>query len=309
MNAWGRIARVMLSTLCLATAMVVQSSCGRGNGGVPARADGELRLATYNVEELAGPTDPAPSSEAHLEAIAGAIRLADADILALQGVQSLDAVRWFNQTYLADSGYSDIVSIDVGHSRGVENAVLSRVPIINSRVWSTLKLGGTHPSLVGGTPNPNSGKPIRFRRSPLMVQAKLPGERTPITLFIVEHKGGNRFAYWREAEAKAIVRLASDIGMNKRIVVLGSFHAPPDDPSLEAYTRGGFLNAFERDGSPELATETSGDTTDLVLANRTALGSLDTTNTFVVSYDEDAGGVRTEHFVVVIGIEQHEEEE
>ncbi|MDQ7013376.1 MAG: endonuclease/exonuclease/phosphatase family protein [Planctomycetota bacterium] len=307
MNRWTRAARVMILAACVSAVTALQTGCGRGNGGAPARAEGELRLATFNVEELAAPMDPSPSSEAHLEAVAKAIRRSDADILALQGVQSLEAVRWFNQTYLSESGYTDIVSLDVGHSRGLENAVLSRVPITNSRVWPTLKIGGKHPSLAGGTPNPNSGKPIRFRRSPLMVQVQLPGERTPITLFIVEHKGGNRFAYWREAEAKAIVRLASDLGMHRRIVVLGSFHAPPDDPSLEAYTEGGFLNAIQHDNGPEMATEASGDTTDLVLANRAALMSLDTANTFVVGLGDDIDGVQTEHFVVVIGVEQSDD--
>ncbi len=308
MPIWSRRTSAVLVTACLSAAVAfVQSGCGRGDGGVPARTADELRLATFNVEELSGPADSDPSGEAHLEAVAEAIRLADADILALQGVQSLETLRWFNETYLADAGYVESVSLDVGHARGVENAVLSRVPIVGGKVWPTLRLGGKHPSSAGGEPNPNSGKPIRFRRSPLMAGVQLPGERTPIMLFVVEHKGGDRFEYWREAEAKAIVRLASDIGMNQRIVILGSFHAKADDPCMNVYAEGGFLNASRLDDGPEKPTETSGDTTDFILANRAALGSIDTQNTFVVRSKEKAADVETEHFPVVVGLRTQDE--
>ncbi|HHN79115.1 MAG TPA: endonuclease/exonuclease/phosphatase family protein, partial [Phycisphaerales bacterium] len=104
----------------------------------PSKSGSQIRIATFNVDglydpdddpALAGEYDDTPSDQPHLEAIASAIRAVDADILALENVESLEAVRWFNQTFLQSMGYEHIASLDVGHKRGLENAVLSRLPI------------------------------------------------------------------------------------------------------------------------------------------------------------------------------------
>jgi len=294
----GRIAMAVFVGIGIAGLI----GCGRA-GDVPAKVAGQYRLATLNVEHLAGPMDPEPSDGNHLTALAAMIRDTDADLLALQGVQSLEAVQWFVNEYLDGAGYEYVVSLDVDHDRGLENALLSRVPTETSRVWPSLALGGRHPALAGDVPNPNAGQPIRFRRSPLMVQVVLPGDPTALTVIIVEHKGGDRFGYWREAEAKAITTLAAEIGMNQRIIVLGSFHAPIDEPALYPYFESGFFDALDRDGTGDpAATELSGDRTDFVLANRAALGSLDGENAFVISRQAGSSDLQSEHFPVGIGI-------
>lgn len=296
------VARRFGMAVLLSIGLLTVIGCGRG-GNAPAKVAGEFRLATLNVEQLAGPMDAEPSDGAHLEAIAALIRDTDADLLALQGVQSLEAVQWFVAEYLDGAGYEYIVSLDVGHERGVENALLSRVPTEMSSVWPSLALGGRHPVLAGDVPNPYAGQPIRFRRSPLMVQVVLPGDPRSLTLFIVEHKGGDRFGYWRESEAAAITTLATAVGMNQRIIVLGSFHAPIDDPALQPYFDSGFSDALARGGTGDpAATELSGDRTDFVLANRVALGSLDGKNAFVISREAGSSGLQTEHFPVGIGV-------
>jgi endonuclease/exonuclease/phosphatase family protein len=285
----------------------------------PAKSKGLLRIASFNVEglfdpaddpRLSGNNDDVPSDQSHLEAIASAIRAVDADILALQDVESSAALDWFNRKYLSSLGYEYIASLDVGHPRGIENAVLSRYPISNSRVWPKARLGGKHPATAGGKPNPYAGKPLSFKRSPLMVEIDVPG-KVPLTLLVVEHKGGDKFDYWRKAEVNAIAKLCTQIGMSRRIIILGSFHSDPDDPSLQPYFDIGFSDPFAAGVDSEFyATEVSGDRTDFILANRAVGGDLELGKRFVLGGDfaEQAqlDETKTTHLPVVIGLRYDE---
>ncbi len=281
----------------------------------PAKSKGIVRIASFNVDglfdpdddpSLSGPNDDTPSDQSHLDAIASAIRAVDADILALEGVESLDAVTWFNRTYLSSLGYEHIESLDVGHPKGIENAVLSRYPITDSWVGPDLRLGGTHPARAGGEPNPMAGRPMKFRRSPLMVTVAIPDE-PPLTLFVVEHKGGNRYDYWRKAEAEVVVELCQEIGLNRRIIILGSFHSDPDDPSLRPYFDAGFFDPFATGKESEFhATEITGDRTDFILANRAVGRNLDPKTGFVLGGELAehirSGEAQLTHLPVVIGL-------
>ncbi len=285
----------------------------------PAKSKGMLRIASFNVEglfdpvddpRLSGNNDDEPSDQSHLDAIASAIIAVDADILALQDVESLAALEWFNRKYLSTMGYEHIASLDVGHPRGIENAVLSRYPITNTQVWPKARLGGKHPATAGGKPNPFAGKPLTFKRSPLMVDIDVPG-KAPLTLLVVEHKGGDKFDYWRKAEATAIAKLCTQIGMNRRIIILGSFHSDPDDPSLQPYFDIGFSDPFAAGVDSEFyATEIGGDRTDFILANRAVGGDLDIDHGFVLGGDFaeriESGQTETTHLPVVISLRYDE---
>lgn len=286
----------------------------------PANSAEFVRIATFNVEglfdpnddpALSGDDDDVPSSDNHIEAISGAIHSTDADIIALQDIESFGALEWFNKTHLAPLGYEHIASLDVGHDSGAENAILSRFPIIEQWVWPDFTLGDTHPTTLGERPNPMAGKPMRFRRSPLMVSIDLP-DKAPLILINIDHKGGNRFGYWREAEAAGIVELTRQIGLSNRIIVLGSFHCDPDDPALEPYFELGFRDPLETEGNSEFyATEITGDRTDFILANRVIGGDLDSETAFVLG-GEIADRIRsgeadTTHLPVAIGLRIHSE--
>ena len=315
MKAWQTILAVVLGVgllLGIVWFVFLRADDRIGVSTPPPRERDTLRLATFNIEGLFGPGADAPSSDAHLTIIAKAIQAIDADILALQDVESLETVEWYRDTLLPGMGYDFIASLDVGHKRGIENAILSRHPIETSRVWRTLKLGGKHPATAGGEPNPYAGQPIRFRRSPLMVQITLPaagtGNRKPLTLFVIEHKGGDRFDYWREAEAKAIVKLAHAAGMNDPIIILGSFHAAPSDATMQIYDTGGFMDALgvERE-STRWATETTGDRTDYILANRVAMSIIDADTGFVLGGDLVSLQRETTHLPLVVGLQNPQE--
>lgn len=230
-----------------------------------ARTPGALRLATYNLENLFDDKDDPRYSGRYddiddtkpadqLAALAAAIRRIDADVLAVQEVESAEVLAWFRDTYLADMGYTHLVSIDSGDDRGIEQGVLSRFPLESPQVWPDLPLGGIHPDKFGDDVNFNAGEPITYRRSPLRVDVVAPPDSADpaakpyrLTLFVVHHKSGRGGAYWREAEAKKALELIAQAEAatpgEDNVVVLGDFNALTRDDSVKMYLDSGFASA------------------------------------------------------------------
>jgi len=224
-------------------------------------APGTLRLATYNIENffdnrddpsLGGNEDDMKSvkPEAARKGVADTLRRMDADIVAMQEVESFDALIEFREQHLRDLGYTYTQSIDVGAERGIEQAVFSRFPIVHAEVWPVMTLEGVEPETIDGKPNPNAGKPMTSRRSPLCVTIEVPAETTGgkpyrLTLIVVHHKSGRGFNFLREAEANAIIaqyqRLAGENAMDN-VAVLGDFNATPDQKSVKAYLKAGMID-------------------------------------------------------------------
>jgi endonuclease/exonuclease/phosphatase family metal-dependent hydrolase len=230
-----------------------------GLAEAPKKAPGAIRLATYNIlnlfdeydnPALEGRFDDMHSSREglrakpveQLKAVAEAIRRLDADIIGLQEIESFDALEAFNAEYLSDMGYAFVTSVDVGQERGIEQAVLSRFPITEARVWPNMPLGGVHPEKYGDNENWYAGEPIAYRRSPLYVRVEIPSEDADGTfdleLFVIHQKSGYHASYWREAESRGLVklidqRLAQHPEAN--IAVLGDFNAMPSAKSVRTY--------------------------------------------------------------------------
>jgi endonuclease/exonuclease/phosphatase family metal-dependent hydrolase len=285
--------------------------------GVPdplPRTPGAIRVATYNLENLfddkddpaySGRNDDADDTKPadQLKALADTIRRLDADVLAVEEVESLDVIRAFRDTYLADMGYAHLVSLDSGDERGIEQAVLSRFPLENPQVWPELPLGGIHPDKFGDEPNYFAGKPITYKRSPLRVDVVVPpqaGATTPyrLTLFVVHHKSGRGGAYWRERESTKAVELIREIEaatpFEDNVIVLGDFNAQPAEPSVKTYFDAGFNSAatiarkdpaVKARGWNEASwtTHASGRTIDLILLNPGVAKEFVPTSTFVLS--------------------------
>lgn len=262
---------------------------------------GAVRLATYNIENLFDDVDD-PTLSGNDEdiddlkpfhqraAVAEAIHQIDPDIICMQEVESLEALEWFRDEFLADMGYDYIVSLDAGNSRGIENAVLSRYPLSEGRVWVGAALGGVHPALYGDKPNYEAGNPLVFRRSPLQVDVEMPGldgkDGWTLSLFVEHHKSGRYNSYWREAEAKKIVELSKEITdahPGRAIVVLGDFNAQVTDDSVKTYLNNGFHDLFaERSAEgPAIITHESNRRIDLILANDAAMAHLLVDQAFV----------------------------
>ena len=233
----------------------------------PEHREGVIRLATYNILNLFDNVDDPSLSgkynddcysydktvrakpEAELQAVAATIRKLDADVLGLQEIEGIGALAEFNAKYLQGMGYEHVMSIDVLHERGIEQAVLSRYPIKEAIVWPHMKLEGRHPSKVADYTIRQAGQDIAFSRSPLFVRIEVPAgtfdnqpEAYEMAMFVVHHKSGESYAYWRDQEAQGVIRKIHELQATEpelNVAVVGDFNAEPDAASIQSYLSAG----------------------------------------------------------------------
>jgi endonuclease/exonuclease/phosphatase family metal-dependent hydrolase len=296
-------------TLAQPAAVKAASAPRLGVAEAPAKAEGAIRLATYNILNLFDEYDnPAQSDrfddmyssregirakpESELRAVADTIRRLDADVIGLQEIESFDALQAFNAEYLSDLGYEFVVSIDVGQERGIEQAVLSRYPIREARVWPNMPLGGVHPEKYGSGENWYAGEPIAYRRSPLYVRVEIPstGEDSTydLELFVIHQKSGGPASYWREAESKGLIKLIAErqkANPDANIAVLGDFNATADAQSIRTYIeQGGLTLSMNSHGSGAATnlTHESDRAIDFIFVNDNLKQSLVADSAFVL---------------------------
>lgn len=250
----------------------------------PPTPDYAIRLATYNTLNLFDDVDDPDLSaknediddakpESELIALADTIRRLDADVLALEEVESEDALNAFVTTYISDRGYDHVVSIDAGDPRGIEQAVLSRFPITHYENWPRLDLGGVHPDKYGDQENWYAGQPITFHRSPLRVDIQVPADVTgaapyDLTLFVVHQKSGQYSDYWRVAEATRLASIVSRILANepdRNIAILGDFNTMPDQQPMHIFADAGLIDPMADVAPPQSITHESGRRIDYIL--------------------------------------------
>lgn len=282
-----------------------------GISNAPEKTEDAFRVTTYNIENLFDDVDDPTLSgrdediddtkpEHQLIAVARAIHKLNSDVICLQEIESLDALMWFKDEYLADMGYDHVISLDAGNSRGIENAVLSRFPLSNPELWVGKELGGVHPEKYGSGKNFLAGEKVAFRRSPLKLDVNIPAmgdqDAWTLTLFVVHHKSGRYSQYWREAEAKMITKLASEVENEhpeRAIMVLGDFNAQNTDESVKIYMKNGFHDIFTKSKSSgrEIITHESNRRIDLILANQAANGYVVKDTAFVLGTASRPEGV------------------
>lgn len=258
------------------------------------RTPGTIRVATYNLLNFFD-SDPATRThsegdaapikpEGEREAAAGAIRAINADIVAIEEVESLPVVKAFVAKYLADMGYDHAVLIESEDPRGIDNAFISRFPITHSEAYGQRPLGGKQPALEGNRPNPLAGNDMMFRRSPLRADIKVPGkafgggddDSYELTLIAVHHKSGRWSEYWRVAEVNGVISIIKEIEAKNpaaNVVVLGDFNAQVTDAPIKAYLEGGLIDTFAAKASkwsPAIVSHESGRRIDMILLNKNA---------------------------------------
>ena len=256
-----------------------------------ARTPGAFRFASYNIEnlfddkddpKLSGSAEDASMTkpEEDCKNAALAIRLIDADVLCLEEVESLDAVKWFRDKYLSGLGYDFVESLDAGDGRGIEQAVLSRFPLSNASVWPNQTLEGTHPRRRNAEKGAEGGAPIKLHRSPLRVDVTVPAGNVKdaagkgnekdyhLSLMVLHHKSGRPSGYWREAEAKQFIKWAKEIeakAPGTNLIICGDFNARAGDASMRMYFDAGYVDSFVAGGvkrSPGPEGSPAGDTGD-----------------------------------------------
>ncbi|MBU6413005.1 MAG: endonuclease/exonuclease/phosphatase family protein [Planctomycetes bacterium] len=246
----------------------------------PSKPAGAVRIAFYNVENLfdnradgnskASDEKPKP----HKEGLALAIHAVNPDILALSEIESLDALKEFRDQYLADLGYVHVASIDAGDGRGIEQSVLSRFPISGVKNWVGSPLEGVH-QIDNAESRIKMGDPLKLHRSPLRAVVTIPasasgtGADVPLVVYVMHHKAGREFDYWREAEAKFVIsKVKEDLKPNALVALMGDFNSFARDAAGRLYTAGGMSDCFaDRTRDATWATHESGRPIDHIFAS------------------------------------------
>ncbi len=103
----------------------------------PRMFDGRCTVATFNVLNLFDDVDDPYSGDEgtrtkpreELDRLAETIRGVDADVLALQEVESRGYLERFVKTLIPDLGYEHVVLYEGNDDRGIDVALLSRLPV------------------------------------------------------------------------------------------------------------------------------------------------------------------------------------
>jgi endonuclease/exonuclease/phosphatase family metal-dependent hydrolase len=269
------------------------------------RVPGTIRIATYNVSNLfdSDPVtrvhsegDPAPiKPKQEREAIAKAIRAVDADIIALEEVENLEVLKKFRDTYLSELGYEHLALVESEDPRGIDNAFLSRFPIVATVDYNDRKLGGTHPAREGNRPNPLAGQELKFRRTPLRIDVKVPGsafgagdaDAFNLTLVAVHHKSGRGSDYWRIAESKGVVDIVREFEKNHPgapLLVLGDLNSQSSEPGGKIYLQSGLIDSFagRPPADPRNISHESGRRIDFIFLNEAANASFVPDSEFIL---------------------------
>ena len=154
--------------------------------------------------------------EAEKKLTAQAIRATNADIIALQEVENMDALKKFNTDYLKTAGYTYKMLIDANDPRLIDVALLSRIPIDSVVSHQHLK----------------NGSRTVFSRDCLEVRFLLGKNKTPLTLFINHFKsmigGRTQTQLRRKQQSEAVVTILKNrFGNNpggKNWIVLGDLN-------------------------------------------------------------------------------------
>lgn len=207
----------------------------------PAKVGEEFTMATFNVRNLFdSDDDPYHSDEGtpakprmELERLAEVIRRLDADVLALQEVESRGYLERFLEVFLPDAGYQHIVHFEGNDARGIDVCLLSRLPV-----------GGVT-SYRHATFADDVERPQRFRRDLLCVQIEPQGAKA-FEVWVVHLKSNSEGRKHAEpirlTEAKAVRRLLDQrlsADPDAAIFVCGDFNDTPDSPTVTTITGAG----------------------------------------------------------------------
>lgn len=195
----------------------------------------QLVVATYNTLNLfddiddpyhADDTTPAKSRE-QLEHLAQSIRVLNADVIAFQEVENRGYLKRFVDVFLNDMGYDHIVHYEGNDLRGIDVALISRVPVGPVRSHRHAKFTGP------------DGRQRRMSRDLLAVRLLPPGGAS-LELWVVHLKinsGGREYSEpIRLAEAQYIrdqldKQLTTD--PDASILVMGDFNDTWQSKSLQ----------------------------------------------------------------------------
>lgn len=195
----------------------------------------QLVVATFNILNLFDDVDsPYHSDEStpakpreELELVAEMIRKLDADVIALQEVESRGYLKRFVDAFLDDMGYRHVVHYEGNDLRGIDVCLLSRIPVGTVTSHRHAKFPGPE------------GRKRRLSRDLLSVTLNPPGKE-PFEIWLVHLKsnsGGREYSEpVRLAETKYVreqldLRFKAD--PNARILIMGDFNDVWESPTMK----------------------------------------------------------------------------
>lgn len=196
---------------------------------------GQLVVASYNTLNLFDDVDdpyrddestPAKPRDEMMH-LAQGIESLNADVIAMEEVENRDYLQRFVDVFLPDLGYKEVVLFEGNDLRGIDVAVISRVPIGTVRSNRHLKFVG------------EDGVVQHFQRDLLQVTIE-PEGGDPLEIWVVHLKskrGGDpvsdviRLAEAAEIRRQLDARLKAD--PEARIVVTGDFNDTPESKSIQ----------------------------------------------------------------------------
>jgi endonuclease/exonuclease/phosphatase family metal-dependent hydrolase len=231
---------------------------------VPKSNPGELVIAAYNILNLFDDhDDPYRSDEitpakprAEMERLAESIRALNADVIAVEEVESRDYLQRFVDVFLADMGYRHVVLFEGNDNRGIDVGLISRIPVGPVESNRHVTFSGL------------DGSPRRFNRDVLEVTL-LPEGAPPIEVWVVHLKsnaGGREEAEpIRIPEAQQVRRmLDEDLTANSdaRIIVTGDFNDTWDSATMKTIigaSEGAMWSVGSESTDPALVTYNKGE--------------------------------------------------
>jgi len=191
-------------------------------------------ISIFNVENLFDDADdpyrndegtPAKPRD-RLEKIALAIRKVNADVVALQEVESRGFLERFVEVFLPDMGYRHIVHFEGNDQRGIDVAVLSRAPVGEVTSRRHLEFAGP------------DGVTRRFLRDVPAITV-MPSDALPFEIWPVHFKskagdadGSEPVRLAEAAEVRRLLDLEFAADPAARIIVAGDFNDTRESKSM-----------------------------------------------------------------------------
>lgn len=218
----------------------------------PHKFDGTCTVATFNVLNLYDDQDdPYRDDEQmqtkpreELDRLADTLRRVNADLVALQEVENRGYLQRFVSVLIPDLGYKHVVLIEGNNNRGIDVALLSRLPIGPVTSYRHLQF----PS--------GQGESMGFQRDLLRVNVR-PPDLPPFDVFVVHLKskyGGESLESLatRMGEARQIRSVFDEILNDKpdaRFLICGDFNDTLDSEPLKTLIGTGKtkMTHFEQD--------------------------------------------------------------
>lgn len=214
-----------------------------------------IRIASYNVRNLFGPTAKDPTTAAQSAALGQVIARIGADVFVFAEVENVAAIKSVFQKHVnpkLDSAdrYDAFVCIGGNDRRGINVALVTRLSVRGATTFRDREFDGTV------SPTSTRGKAAKFSRDLLGVHIQpTPDARTSFLYFAAHLKskiGGPVADRKRQLEAEEIVDIFTrppfgcDPFIDQRMLLSGDFNAEADGSEIATLKKSRLVDVFEK---------------------------------------------------------------